>query len=400
MRAKAIFSVFGRRLPSGKLVYYYQCYDAKGRRQYAKSTGLSKKTEAVAYCMKLYKDGLLVPVQKTPTFEEFSKGWWDVETCNYLKWRELHEPIAPTTLSIHQVNFKHHISDYFKKFYLDEITSDVIEGWLLFMSKKNSLKSTEKKVKKLSSKTINLSLGTLRLMFGEAVRLKILKDNPCREVKELREEETVREILTVEEARKLFPADWASVWDNPIVYKANRLAACTGLRNGELRGLRGEFVFDDYIFICGQMTHYGYVKHTKTKQNRNIPISPLMRQELDDLLAANGDGFVFSDDGGKSPIKVDRIRRGFDNALERIGISRTEKLKRNITIHAWRHFLNTLLRMSNVADSKIQKITGHRSLKMTEHYTHFDTRKFTEIRDVQTALLTFKEPEPKIAAIA
>jgi len=43
MRAKAIFTVFGRRLPSGKRVFYYQCYDEKGKRQWAKSTGLSKK---------------------------------------------------------------------------------------------------------------------------------------------------------------------------------------------------------------------------------------------------------------------------------------------------------------------------------------------------------------------
>ena len=393
MRVKANFSVFGRTLPSGKKVFYYQCYDGKGRRQYAKSTGLSKKTEAVAYCMKLYKDGLLIPEQKTPTFAEFSKGWWDIETCDYLKWRQLHDPIADTTLCIHQRNFKHHIFDYFKKFYLDEITSDIIEGWLLFMSKKQNMNGKDENKKTLKAKTVNLALETLRLMFGEAVRLKLLKDNPCREVKELRKEETERVILTVEEARKLFPADWSAVWDNLIVYKANRLAACTGVRIGELLGLRGEFVFDDYIFITGQITRFGYVPHTKTKENRNVPISPVMRQELEELLRVNGGGYVFSDDGGNSPVTADRIRRGFDRALERIGISHEEKLKRNLTVHSWRHFLNTLLRMSNVADSKVQKITGHRSMRMTEHYTHFDTRKFAEVRDVQTVLLTFKEAE-------
>jgi hypothetical protein len=52
--------------------------------------------------------------------------------------------------------------------------------------------------------------------------------------------------------------------------------------------------------------------------------------------------------------------------------------------------------MSNVADSKVQSVTGHRSMRMTEHYTHFDTRQFTEIRDVQTELLTFKKPEKAI----
>jgi hypothetical protein len=44
--------------------------------------------------------------------------------------------------------------------------------------------------------------------------------------------------------------------------------------------------------------------------------------------------------------------------------------------------------MSDVADSKVQSVTGHRSMRMTDHYTHFDTRQFNEIRDVQKILLT------------
>jgi hypothetical protein len=31
---------------------------------------------------------------------------------------------------------------------------------------------------------------------------------------------------------------------------------------------------------------------------------------------------------------------------------------------------------------------------MTDHYTHFDTRQFTEIREVQTKLLTGEAEEP------
>ena len=57
------------------------------------------------------------------------------------------------------------------------------------------------------------------------------------------------------------------------------------------------------------------------------------------------------------------------------------------------HLLNTLLLMSDVAEKKVQSVTGHLTTEMTEHYTHFDTRQFTEIRNVQAGLLTFKEPE-------
>jgi integrase len=309
--------VFGRTLPSGKRVYYYQCYDEKGKRQWGKSTGCSKKTEAVAYCMKLYKGGLLIPEQKTPTFAEFSNGWWNIETCRYLKWRELHEPLSQSTISVYRDNFNNHIKGYFSKYKLDEITDDVIENWLLSLSSE----------KKLKAVTVNLSYKTLKIMLKEAVKLKIISKNSCTEVKELKVTATEREILTVEDGRKMFPYNWNTVWESRVIYKAHRLAACTGLRIGELRGLRGEFVFDDYIFIKGQHNRYGYVPNTKTKQNRNIPITTLMRRELDELLKANGSGYVFSEDGGATPVSVNRINRQFEKALEHIGISREERLK-------------------------------------------------------------------------
>jgi len=382
MRVKAVFSVFGRTLPSGKRVFYYQCYDGKGKRQWAKSTGLTKKTEAVAFCMKLFKEGLLIPEQKVPTFEEFSDGWWDIETSRYLKWRQLHEPMSKGSISIHKYNFEKHIKSYFAKYHLDDITPDVIEAWLLFLTDKG-----------LKHNSVNLQYKTLRLMIGEALRLKLLKNNPCREVKDLKGEEIKRDILTVEEARKLFPPKWSTIWNSEVVYKAHLLAACTGLRIGELCGLKKEFVFEDYIYITGQYTRNGYIPNTKTKYDRNIPIPSQMRLELNSLLQANGDGYVFSDDGGKTPVTVERLNRQFDRALERIGISHEEKLKRNLSFHAWRHFFNTLLLTYNVGQKKVQAVTGHRSTIMTDRYTHFDTRQFTDIRNVQAGLLTIQGPE-------
>ena len=136
MRIKATFTLFKRALPSGKMVFYYQCYDEKGLRQFAKSTGKVLKTEANEFCLRLFKDGLLIPEQKKPTFAEFSDGWWDYETCQYLKWRKLHEPITDSTLIIYQANFRNHIKDYFAKYKLDEITPAVIEEWLVYMSEK------------------------------------------------------------------------------------------------------------------------------------------------------------------------------------------------------------------------------------------------------------------------
>jgi integrase len=104
-------------------------------------------------------------------------------------------------------------------------------------------------------------------------------------------------------------------------------------------------------------------------------------------MRVNGEGYVFSENGGESPVTAEKIARQYVLALKRIGINHEEKMKRQLSFHSWRHFFNTLLRMSDVADSKVQSVTGHRSMRMTERYTHFDTRQFNEIRDVQETLL-------------
>jgi hypothetical protein len=179
MRIREDFTVFPRTLRSGVVVFYYQTYDKKGRRQNARSTGQTKKTEARAYCMKLFKDGLLIPEQKVPTFAEFAKGWWDIKTCGYLKWRELHEPLAYSTIVMCKGHFDNHIKDYFAKYRLDEMTQDIVENWLLFMSGKKDMVKSEENKKSLKPKTINLVFGTFKLMIGEAYRRKIIKANPC-----------------------------------------------------------------------------------------------------------------------------------------------------------------------------------------------------------------------------
>jgi integrase len=362
MRVKADFSVFGRKLPSGKKVFYYQCYDAKGKRQWAKSTGKTKKTEAMAYCNRLFRDGLLTPEAKPPTFGEFSAGWWNVETCRYLKWRELHEPLSKSSVHMHKSNFDKYIKDYFAKFSIDEITSDMVEVWLIDLSKKIVKGNRGKKIM-MKARTINMILVTFRLMMKEAVKRKIIKVDPCHGVTKLKTQEFEREILTIEEVKLLFPADWSTVWEDKVVYNAHRLAAVTGLRAGELLGLRGEYVFNDYLHICGQFTKYGYSTHTKTKHNRNVPITLLIKQELEELLLANGNGYVFSEDGGNTPVPISRLNRHFGKALKNIGISHEEKRRRNLSFHSWRHFLNTMLLTFNISESKVQKVTGHLTKK-------------------------------------
>jgi integrase len=82
---------------------------------------------------------------------------------------------------------------------------------------------------------------------------------------------------------------------------ANFLAACTGMRIGEVLGLRGEFVFADFIRVQGQYGPSGYGP-TKTRTSRNIPLTPAIMDGLRRLAEINGNGYLFSTDGGAKPI--------------------------------------------------------------------------------------------------
>jgi integrase len=67
-------------------------------------------------------------------------------------------------------------------------------------------------------------------------------------------------------------------------------------------------------------------------------------------------------------------------------------------MHHWRHFLNTALLMANVNTLKVQKVTGHKTMSMTRHYAHFDSRYFTEVLDVQNNLIASDNDSAVISA--
>jgi integrase len=380
MRVRELFTLYPRKLKT-VTVFYYQCYDSDGRRVCGHSTGQRTKTAARAWCMELYRKGKLVPEKKTITFGEYAAGWWDIKTCKYLEWRQVQNPLAGSTVDHYKSSLETHIKHYFAKIRLDAITFETVQKWVLYLSKKG-----------YTNASINIHIATLKIMMKEAVRLKLISANPLEKIKKLKADNREVCILKPEEVKKLFPPVWQDIWDSYDIYIFNKLAACTGMRPGELMGLRGEHIRADHIHVCVQYSKKYGVTPLKTKDSRNIPITGFLYDELAALTAKNGQGFIFSGNGGGSPFSRNRIYKETRNALDKIGIGKQEREKRGIALHHWRHFLNTALLMANVNTLKVQKVTGHKSIGMTRHYAHFDSREFTEVLDVQNSLLAPARP--------
>ena len=375
MRYKEPFTIYPRKLKT-VTVFYYQCYDNNGKRICGHSTGQRTKTAARVYCMELYKNGKLIPESKPVGFAEFANGWWDPKKCKYLEWRQVQNPLSPSTIDHYKINLKLHILPYFGKVKLGVITPELIQNWIMELSRKG-----------YNNSSINIQIATLKIMLKEAARLKLISFNPAEKIKKLSAQNKEVKILNAEEVQKLFPVNWEKIWDSWEVYIFNKLAACTGMRLSEIIGLQCEHIFSDHIHVCVQYSSKYGMRPLKTKDSRNIPITENIHNELLSLMKQTR-GFVFTDFDGKHPLSRSRIYKETGNAFDRINIKKEERRKRRITIHHWRHFLNTALLMANINTLKVQKVTGHKSLSMTKHYAHFDSRDFTEVLDVQNSLLS------------
>jgi integrase len=255
---------------------------------------------------------------------------------------------------------------------------------------KRHRKRVKAKVKKaMSNSSANRVLDVLSVMLGEAYRRKIIKGNPCKLVRQFTETKKPRKILSLSEVHSLFSGEWSEKWDDEMFCVMNKLAACTGMRIGEIVGLRGEFVFEKYINVCGQHTRFGY-GDTKTHKDRVVPLPAIMRRDLAPFLKQNGAGYVFSKDEGKTPISRHGVTQSLCKALAAINIDRAEQMKRGLTFHAWRHFFNTTLRMANVTDSKVNSVTGHLTDDMNDWYTQYNNLELEEVYLVQESILGAK----------
>jgi integrase len=94
-------------------------------------------------------------------------------------------------------------------------------------------------------------------MMIEAAARKIIPVNPVEKMERLVNDRKEIKIITREEFKKLFTEDWRRVWDgNRISYTANKLAALTGMRAGEVLGLKGGVVYEDHVAGLNLWTNY------------------------------------------------------------------------------------------------------------------------------------------------
>jgi integrase len=385
------YTLFWRTYPNGKKVVFYYAYDDKDTRRGPWTTKCRSITAARNRCNQLIRLDRLIPKRgKALTFGEYAEGFWE-RGSDYLNNQEGRADITPSYIDNCKKMTANQILPFFADRPLEKITHRDVNKWLLGFKNREVTVDGKKQLKSYKNTYANTVFGTLYTMMAWAVEQELIKVNPCAKVKKLKNDRKKIEIITVEEVRKLFPKRWQNVWNGQeIAYIANRLASLTGMRAGEILALRGEYVFNDYIFVCGTFGEYGYGP-TKNKETRFIPLIPEMIGLLKKLMERNGKGYIFSFEGGAKPVSRKHIYDGFHRALKRIGIEQAEITRRGLSIHSWRHFLNTELQRQGLSLQQIQAVTGHKSDRMTEWYSHFDVRQLPNVMDAQYVITGAKK---------
>lgn len=225
----------------------------------------------------------------------------------------------------------------------------------------------------LAAATVNQILLTLKAVLKQAYRKQYIRGLPL--IENVAGKRRERGIPTPEEVRAFFDGDWKDL----RYYAINLLAATTGMRLGEIQGLQRKALRENFVEVSASWAKGYGLKGTKTGRSRYLPLPKRTRKALLEVLAltpyTEPEDFVFHGRYRTAPLDNHLIEESFNRRLKEIGIEEEARKARNLSFHSWRHYFNSVLVNGRVPILKVQALTGHSTLKMTENYFHLDDLK-------------------------
>ena len=234
------------------------------------------------------------------------------------------------------------------------------------------------KSEQLAPATVRVIHAVLHRALSDALRWELVSRNVCDVVKAPRVPKKEMHALTFEQARHLLKTAQGDPLEALYV-----LALTTGMRQGELLGLKWEDVDMQHGKVTikralSRFRHQGLkVTEPKTeKSRRTIPLIPLALEALrqhrvrqQERRRAAGprwkdQGWIFCNTQG-GPLYADHVvEHSFRPLLERAGLPR-------IRFHDLRHSTASLLLALDVHPKFVQELLGHSTISMTlDTYSH------------------------------
>jgi integrase len=195
---------------------------------------------------------------------------------------------------------------------------------------------------------------------------------------------TERQILTPQLAASIFAQEWA----DERCKIANMTAMVTGLRAGELQGLRAGDLGEGCLLVRHSWNRYDKLKTTKTNEERVVEMPfPSVLRSLRYIASLNPhgvgkDSWVFwSSLSANKPMEQKLFISGLRDSLIASGLNEAEA--KVFSFHGWRHFFTTYMR-KKIEDKLLQSQTGHKTIPMLERYSaHLIPGDRDKIREAQ-----------------
>jgi integrase len=275
---------------------------------------------------------------------------------------EKKQGISESTAERYRQNLRLYLLPYFGNMKLKNIQPETVKKFRIWMQQE----------KRLSNASINNAIIALRIMTTWAMDNNLIFFDPLRGVKPLQIDPNPRDAFMMCETRRILRLKWSRKED----WLFNLTAAVTGLREAEIRALRREVIFPQYLDVSAQ--YQSKLIPVKTREARKTPVP----ERIYDLLQGfrNGKEFVFA-------LKLGSVNQALNRAMPPDVAA--QKADRKLSFHSWRHFFNTYLFSENISPEKVNSIIGHSSGagSMADAYLHFTPENYPEVYAAQDKLL-------------
>jgi len=241
----------------------------------------------------------------------------------------------------------HSALKYLQKFPKGNVKfSEIDNQWLEDLKEYFVYDARTKHNQKLSKNTCVSYFNKVRATLRQAVKDGILTKNPANQVEGIKEAESKREFLTLDELRKIITTNC----EVPVLKSAFIFSCLTGLRFSDIEKLTWS-----EIHHSNENGYYIRFKQKKTQGQETLPISIEAFEILGERLSPNNKVFteLTYSDYNNHKLREWMVRSG---------------IEKDITFHCGRHTYATLQLSLGTDIYTVSKLLGHKSLRTTEVY--------------------------------
>jgi len=362
--ARAPFSIFRRKSrdrATGREVIRHcaRFFDDEGAVVRTRTLEATNKTAAALEAKRLLDKGEGIP-SANPLALDFLADFWKIDS-DYAKMKALRgRPLSYHYVEINAHVIKKHLSGPLKDVRFHQLTVPRMEKIVLAFAAAG-----------MNPRSINYVIQSVRVPVSDWARRHRVPD-PLQYLQRVAERPRERGTLSLDEVARIAALEGES----PRVKAAILLGALCGLRMGETRGLEWDDI-DEEAGLVHVVHNYvddrEGVKGPKCGSRRDVPLPDKVLEavKLCRAVAPEGARFVlFNEKNPEKPTDKQVVERGFRAILAKVGIDDELRKTRNLVFHGLRHTYVSATRAVGLPDFAVMRLAGHKSLAMTERYSH------------------------------